>query len=153
MLITSNYYSILYYNADIWLIPTLSPKANNQLMSASAVPLKLICSNFDHHVSYQSLHNICGRATPVEVMKYRHALLLHKCYNDPLMRNDWLALNFNQNFNARCNSIFFFKTNSYRVGNNLLSNRFNILNGNIPFDILNLPFLQFKLKMKSLFLL
>ena len=153
ILITSNYYSILYYNADIWLIPSLSLNAKNQLMSASAAPLKLVCCNFDHHVSYQRLHNICGRATPVEVMKYRHALLLHKCYNDLLMRNDWLALNFNQNFNARCNSIFFFKTNSYRVGNNLLSNRFNILNGNIPFDILNLPFLQFKLKMKSLFLL
>ena len=152
MLITSNYYSILYYNADIWLTPTLGPNAYKQLMSASAAPLKLIHYNFDYYVSYERLHNICCRATPYQVAKYRHALLLHKCYNDPLMRNDWLALNFNQNFNARCSGIFFFKTNRYKVGNNLLANRFSMLNGIITHDMLNLPFLQFKLKMKSLYL-
>jgi hypothetical protein len=38
---TSNYYSILYYNAEIWLTPTLNNNSKRALMSASAAPLKL----------------------------------------------------------------------------------------------------------------
>ena len=39
--ITSNYYSILYYNSEIWHIPTNTHRCKTQLLSASAAPLKL----------------------------------------------------------------------------------------------------------------
>ena len=56
------YYSITYYNADIWLIPTLSPALKQKLFSPY----------------------------PKEAI-----------YNDNEQGADWLALNYNQNFNSR----------------------------------------------------
>ena len=41
MLITSNYYSILYYNCEIWLIPTLSVALKQLLLSASSSAIRL----------------------------------------------------------------------------------------------------------------
>ena len=40
-LITSNFYSILYYNCEIWLIPWLSPLLKQQLLAASSSALRL----------------------------------------------------------------------------------------------------------------
>ena len=34
--LTHNFYSILYYNCDVWLIPSLKPQLKQQLLSASA---------------------------------------------------------------------------------------------------------------------
>ena len=40
-LLTSNYYSILYYNSEIWHLPSLSPETKQMLLSASANALKI----------------------------------------------------------------------------------------------------------------
>ena len=40
-IITANYFSVLYYNADVWLLPSLLPQLKQKLLSASAAPLKL----------------------------------------------------------------------------------------------------------------
>ena len=151
-IVTSNYYSILYYNAEIWLLPTLSPNMKAQLLAASAAPLKLVNSNYDRRLSYNRLHEQCNRATPDQVTKYRHSLLLHRVYNDQTQGSDWVSINFNQNFNVRLHTIFFVKTNHYRVGNNLITNRLNILNGLVTFDMLNQSLESFKLRMKEIFL-
>ena len=151
-IITSNYYSVLYYNADIWLLPTLSVNIKTQILAASAAPLKLISANYEQRLSYDRLHRINNRANPDQVTKYRLSLLLHKAYNDQNQGSDWESINFNQNFNGRTRTVFFFKTNHYKIGNNLLSNRLNILNGYVTFDMLNLSFDSYKLRMKELFL-
>ena len=151
-IITSNYYSVMYYNAEIWLLPNLSPNIKKQLLSASAAPLKMFGYGLNQLVSYERLHKMCGRATPDQVTKYKIALMLHKCHDDQNQGSDWLSINFNQNFNARQQHIYFFKTNRYKIGNNLLSNRLNILNGSITYDMLNLSFAQYKLKVKEMFL-
>ena len=39
-LLTANFYSILYYNSEIWQLPTLKPELNQMLLSASANALK-----------------------------------------------------------------------------------------------------------------
>ena len=151
-IITSNYYSVMYYNSEIWLLPTLSVNLKKLLLSISAAPLKLLSGETTRLISYDHLHRFYHRATPDQVTKYKHSLLLHKCYDDQNQGSDWLSMNFNQNFNARQQHIFFYKTNRYRVGNNLLSNRLNVLNKLITFDNLNLNFDRYKLKMKELFL-
>ena len=69
----SNYYSILYYNADIWLIPTVSPNIYKQLRSASAAPLRLLNYNFDHQVSFKPLYWFCNRAS---LWKEDHAICI-----------------------------------------------------------------------------
>ena len=151
-IITSNYYSVMYYNSEIWLLPTLSVNLKKLLLSISAAPLKLLSGETTRLISYDHLHRFYHRATPDQVTKYKHSLLLHKCYDDQNQGSDWLSMNFNQNFNARQQHIFFYKTNRYRVGNNLLSNRLNVLNKLITFDHLNMNFDRYKLKMKELFL-
>jgi hypothetical protein len=45
-------------------------------------------------MSFETLHLLNGRASPVNLMKYKHAILLHKIYNKGEPPEDWLALNF-----------------------------------------------------------
>ena len=66
-IITSNYLSILYYNADVWLLPTLSPLLRQKLLSASAAPLKLCTRIYDRSMSFETLHSVNNRATPYAV--------------------------------------------------------------------------------------
>ena len=53
--ITSNYYSIFYYNSEIWLLPTLKPLLKQKLLSASDALLKLTTPRYDYLNSYLSL--------------------------------------------------------------------------------------------------
>ena len=42
-----------------------------------------------------------GRAMPIQMMKYKHSLLLFKLYNETRQTEDWMDLNWNQAFNNR----------------------------------------------------
>ena len=68
-LLTSNYYSVLYYNNEIWHLPTLSPALKQKLMSASANALKLCLSKLPLNTSHESIHRLAKRGTPP---KYLH---------------------------------------------------------------------------------
>ena len=83
---------------------------------------------------------------------YKHCLLLFKLWNDPIHSNEWLALNFQQNFNERCSTVKIFETNNYKVGRNLAINRLRVVNGLIEFDWLNLSNNTYKIKCKTKFL-
>ena len=65
---------------------------------------------------------------------------------------NWINLFFNQNFNERENTVKFFNTSTYKVGNNIIANRFVVLNGKIPYNWLNETFENYKIKCKVLFL-
>ena len=114
-LVTSNYLWILYYNADIWLLPSLAPILKTKLLSASAAPLKLCTRLYDNSMSYETLHTINNRANPSQFSTYRHAIFLHKTYNDTTLNNNWLDLFFNQHFNGRCNTVNFANTNDTKL--------------------------------------
>ena len=129
---TSNYYSILCCNAEIWLTPTLSNNSKRTLMAASAAPLKLFSPAYDHMMSYESLHTINNRATPAKVMNYKTSLILHKVYNDKSNLENYIDLFFNQNFNARAELVNFIDKSNYKVGKNIVTNRFTIVNNKIP---------------------
>ena len=152
-IITSNYYSILYYNSEVWLLPSLKPALRQQLLSASSAPLKLITTNYNYLMSYNSLHYLNQRATPNQITLYKHALQLHKTYNCSKYSNDWVHLHFNQQFNNRNTMVKFTNTSNYKIGNNLLSNRFTMLNGKIELSMLNDSFESFKVKCKTKFLI
>ena len=76
-LIIANYYSILFYNADIWLIPSLTHQTKTMLMSASANPLKVCYRMYDRTISFERLHKLMKRPTPKVLMEQKHALILH----------------------------------------------------------------------------
>ena len=148
----SNYYSILYYNSQIWLIPSLSRQSKISLLSASSAPLKICCNGYHNLISYERLHSLLKRPLPPDITKYNHSLLLYKIYNEQTQTLDWLHINFNQNFNARNDKLNFIDTSKFKQGKNLLSNRFCIINNQIKYEWLNLPFKAFKNMSKRIFL-
>ena len=151
-LLTAYFYSILYYNADIWLIPSLKPRLFQQLLSASATAIKMISSCYDEHISFNQIHAINKRATPKMFMEYKHSLLLYKIYNDNFYAKDWLSLHFQQTFNARESNVKLIDTSRLKIGKNIMINRLRVVNGKICYDWLNLSFDTYKFKCKKLFL-
>ena len=151
-LLTSNFYSILYYNCDVWLIPSLKPQLKQHLLSASAKALTICTPNYNNMMSFEQIHVINKRATPNQMLLYKHSLLLHKIWNDPIYSKDWLDLNFQQNFNERRTKVMIFDTSQRKIGKNLSTNRLKIINGLIEHEWLNLSMNSFKIKCKILFL-
>jgi hypothetical protein len=73
-LLTSNFYSILYYNSEIWHLPKLAPYLKTLLMSTSANALKLCTPGYTQEMSFTILHEINKRATPDQFCIYKHAI-------------------------------------------------------------------------------
>ncbi len=63
-LLTSNFYSKLYYGSEIWHLPTLNLHCKKLLLSASANALKLCNAIYDPNISYVDLHNLHKQALP-----------------------------------------------------------------------------------------
>ena len=151
-LLTANYFSILYYNCDIWLIPFLKPQVKQQLLSASANALKVCLKALDRSISFIQLNKLASRATPIQLMEYKHSLLLFKIFNDHHRGKDWVNLNFNQNFSRRSEKFACTNRKNYKVGGNVASNRLTVINNLIPNAWLNLSLDTFKVKTKEFFL-
>ena len=151
-LLTSNFYSILYYNSEIWHIPALKPYLKNLILAASSKALKICDPYCPPHTSYLDLHSKNLRATPAQFLMYKHSLLLYNVYNNHTPPTDWMDINFNQNFNSRDQNFRVFNNSNYKVGKNKISERLCILNGKIPLEWLNLEKDTFKINCKLKFL-
>ena len=81
---------------------------------------------------------------------YKHAILLHKLYNNELPEAEWISLNFQQILTTRQTKFTVVKTNLRKVGNNILTNRLYILNNKINLTDLNDSLSSFKVKQKSI---
>ena len=65
LIITSNFYLVLYYNSEIWNIPSLGFKLKQKLLSASSSALKLCTPTYNDRMSFLESHNINKRPTPI----------------------------------------------------------------------------------------
>ena len=65
---------------------------------------------------------------------------------------NWIDLNFQQNFNDRNNYVQIFDTSRLMIGRNTIVNRFKCLNNTIDYDWLNLSLDTFKVRCKLKFL-
>ena len=65
-------------------------------------------------------------------------------YNN--MSDDWVSLNIQQNFNGQNEQIQILNQSNYKVGKNLLVNRFQSLNNKIDYSWFNESFESFKIK-------
>ena len=151
-LLTSNFFSVLYYNCEVWLTPMMDPRSKQQLLAASTMALKLCESQHDNMISYERLHEIHGRATPLKMMKYRLAIQLYKVYNGRIETEDWIDLNFQQNFNNRNTRVQISDTSNLRIGRNSLMNRMNCINNKIDYSWLNKSIDSYKILCKQTFL-
>ena len=152
MLLTSNYYSVLYYNSEIWMIHTLSAANKKLLLSTSAIALKVAYNYKFPFVSFMTLHSMAGRATPSMMTNYKLALMLHKIFNSTNQSDEWIHLNINQVFTSRQTSFHINRQNNLTVGMNALSSRLFFINDKIPLEWLNKQFESYKIECKQLFL-
>ena len=86
------------------------------------------------------------------MLKHKLSLQIYKLYNSEKMTEDWIDLNNQQNFNARVNKLLVSNNSNYKIGKNLLVNRFTTLNNQIELNWLNLSFDSYKIKCKTLYL-
>ena len=148
-IITSNVYSILYYNSEIWNIPTLHRETKQKLLAISASALKICTPSYHDRMSYIELHTINNRATPAQMCLYKQSLTLYKLIATRIPKLDWIDLNFQQSFNERDPNFRFYSTNNYRVGGNNICNRMSILNGKLPLSSVDMSLDSFKILCKQ----
>ena len=108
---TSNFYSILYYNSDIWHLPTIKSSLKQKLLSASTKALKVCSKTIVDNISYINLHKLYGRATPDQMMSYKLALCLLKLYNSNFNSVEFVSINFNQILTSRWTTFITIKNN------------------------------------------
>ena len=99
------------------------------------------------------IHEQMKRATPCQMLKYKHALLLHKLYNFMEPIAEWILMNFNQIITGRQENFIIQKHNNYKIGSNILCNRLSTLNNEIPFSWLNMPISTYKVNCKKVSLM
>ena len=104
-LIRSNFFSILYYNSEIWHLPSLKATLKQKLLSSSAKALKVWVKLSDNNVSFDTLHKICKRALPIDFMKYKLALCLFRIYNNDFNIVEFSHLNYYQVLTSRQTNI------------------------------------------------
>ena len=154
ILLDSKFYSILYYNAVIWLTPSISAAMKQSLMSISANALRSGTPvNFDE-ISFERIHLLCKKSTPKQIMLYKVAISLHKTFNeiDPHLKTETIRL-FEQIICSRRQINFkLFRDNVYKIGMNTAANKFYHINELIGLDKLNLTFVHYKKLMKIQFL-
>ena len=152
-IVTSNFFSILYYNSEIWHLPNLKNTLKQKILSSSAKAIKICVKFCTNDTSFLRLHEIYKRATPENYLIYKHALCLHKLVNSKAPHTiEWVSLNFNQILTTRQTSFMTHKNNKQKVGLNAMANRLKILNGKIPLSWLNMTLESFKINCKKLFL-
>ena len=52
-LLTTNFYSILYYNCGVWMIPSLKPQLKQQILFVSARALRICAPNYDNFMLFE----------------------------------------------------------------------------------------------------
>ena len=114
--------------------------------------LKVAQRHPDPMESFLNIHRTMKRATPENLANFKHAVLLHKLYNNQSPNLDWVDLNFKQTFSTRLTNFNIIKSNNYKIGSNILSNRLYVLKNKIVLNDLNLTLNCLKTKYKSLML-
>ena len=83
-------------------------------------------------------------------MEFKHSILLYKIFNTHLPSLDWVELNFNHAISSREKFFITLKSNSTKIGNNILSSRLTSINKKILLNDLNLSLDSFKVKYKQI---
>ena len=153
-LLDSNFYSILYYNAVIWLTPTLRSDLKHNLLAASACALRscLMINGFD--ISFVNLHKIHNKCTPEQITYYQMSLKLHKLINEHDNKLSFEHVTLMDQIVCTSRQINFqiFKIHNTRVGLNTTANKLFPLNNLIGLDKLNMNFAHYKKLAKIQFL-
>jgi endonuclease/exonuclease/phosphatase family metal-dependent hydrolase len=144
-LITSFFYSRLYYGSQIWLIPSLKSILRTKLFSASGAALRLL----DRDRSFKELHKKYNRATPTQFQKYTTAISLYDLIKKEIPEDEWINLQFNIQNDQRNTRLSFQTNNRLKCGLNCMSNRFKSITNEIDKQWIDMTRDVFKTKCKK----
>ena len=83
------------------------------------------------------------------ILSYKLSIQLFKLYNSNEHSLEWIYLNLNQILTSHQTTFSIMKTNNRKVGLNVLTTHFSILNGIIPLNWLTNSLDSFKVKCKK----
>ena len=83
---------------------------------------------------------------------YIHSIQLYKLFNRTEPNEDWIDLNWQQNFNDSCEKFMIIDSSILKVEENILPNRLGVLNNKIELQWLNQHLEAFKIHCKDLLL-
>ena len=154
ILLDSYVYSVLYYNAVIWLTPELSSSMKQSLLSISANALRSCTISNCTEISFERLHIISRKCTPSQIMSYQSSLQLFKTVNEifDTCTSQSVELINNVICTGRQLNFEIIRNNRSKIGMNTHSNKFYHISKKISLDFLNLDFVHFKKLMKVQFL-
>ena len=151
-LLDTYFYSVLYYNSVIWLIPEIGPLMKQKLLSISACALRSCLSQNNCEISFERIHVLHKKCTPVQIMCYQSALQLHKVWNRETLNFESISMLDQITLTSRQTSFLIFRNNSSRIGMNTTANKFYQLTSKIKLETQNFSFVHYKKIMKVLFL-
>ena len=136
--ITSHYYSRLYYGSEVWY-HSLSKINRNRISPVHYYPLRLACNNFNKLTSRLTLNNLTSRAPPGELNDYKIAKLMISIISnvDPFTLFHEL-LSHAVLERRRPNNPHFLDMSRVRIGKQSLANRLGIISRKIKFKWLNI---------------
>lgn len=149
-IITSLFYSRLYYGADVWLIPSLGHCLKRKLASISTQALRIASGDYMKIFNSNDLHQMFNRFTPVQWGHYCALLNLHKIFNNHVPESIWIELQVNSLPLTRANKTLFPPKNKLKVGLNSLTNRLSFVSTLVTNDQLNLSYGSFKVLSKNI---
>ena len=154
MLLDSYFYSILYYNAVIWLTPELSSVMKQALLSISANALRSCMMSYSSELSFIRIHTMCKKCTPIQIMSFQMSLHLHKTITELYISctTEMATLLSNIICTRRQLNFEIIKNNRSKIGMNCISNKFYHISKLVSLNNLNLDFVHFKKIMKIQFL-
>ena len=154
ILLDAHFYSILYYNASIWLTPSLSSDLKQSLLSVSANALRSCLMHEGLDISFENLHRTHSKCTPNQIMYYQLALSLHKTLNTDVLDLTFETITVLDQMICSRRQINFeiFRNSNRKIGFNTTANKFFYLNGKIGLELLNLTKIRFKKIAKIQFL-
>ena len=154
ILLDSYFYSVLYYNAMLWLTPHLCPKMKQAILSISANALRSCLLFNSTELSFVRIHAMCKKCTPTQILSYQAAIHLYKVTHEifETCTTEHALLLSNVICPRRQTMFEMIKSNRCKIGLNALCNKFYHISKQISFDSLNLGFVHYKKLMKLQFL-
>ena len=143
-IVTSIFYSRLYYGAEVWLIPALKAKLKNKILNISTQALRVVAEDYYHTFNSNELHILLKRFTPFQMMQYISLLNLYRIMNHNIPESIWIDLQFKYLPLTRSNKFILPPTNRLRIGLNSLSNRLSYTSTLVCNDDLNKNYIAFK---------
>ena len=153
-LLDSYFYSVLYYNASIWLTPDLNSVMKHDLMAISGNGLRACMSTGNLDLSFERLHVLNKKCTPSQIMLYQLSLSLHKRYNEDSWSLDFETVTVIDQMILTSRQVNFqiLRNNRRKIGLNTTSNKLYHISNLISLERLNLKFIHFKKLSKIQFL-